>query len=249
MKLLKAPQYTLAPPAGAPAGSIASFFGNTPGLYGGTQQLSVCNAGQVISYLAANPAKAAAWAGAGDHPRPDSGVHRLVDRRGAAGRHPGDQPRLCKRPRQPDPGGPPGRNGGPGRQVRSAASSLLLREPVDPADRAERPPVHGTDLVGFKPGQVEAILPAPGRRPNSYWWRPPAAAQSFGPRGRMTAPIPRPRGASGRRPLAPTATLAGSTTVNALHELVARSDHPVGDPGQLLHADRGHHRSHADVDR
>jgi hypothetical protein len=44
--------------------SLASYSGNTVGLYGGTLDLSTCNADQMITYLEANPAKASAWAGA-----------------------------------------------------------------------------------------------------------------------------------------------------------------------------------------
>jgi hypothetical protein len=62
-KLLKPPARTLAAPKGSPVGSISTFLGNTPGLYGGTQQLSVCDAASMVAFLLANPAKAAAWAG------------------------------------------------------------------------------------------------------------------------------------------------------------------------------------------
>jgi uncharacterized protein DUF6777/protein kinase-like protein len=43
-------------------GQLQPVAGSAPGLYGGTQLLSVCNKPQLISYLEANPAKAAAWA-------------------------------------------------------------------------------------------------------------------------------------------------------------------------------------------
>jgi len=45
-------------------GATGSVSGSTPGLYGGTRQLGVCDPGQLVSFLKANPAKARAWAGA-----------------------------------------------------------------------------------------------------------------------------------------------------------------------------------------
>lgn len=44
--------------------SLASYSGNSVGLYGGTLNQSSCNPQQMITYLAANPAKASAWAAA-----------------------------------------------------------------------------------------------------------------------------------------------------------------------------------------
>jgi hypothetical protein len=44
--------------------SLASYSGNSVGLYGGTLDQSSCNPQQMITYLKANPSKAAAWAGA-----------------------------------------------------------------------------------------------------------------------------------------------------------------------------------------
>ena len=44
--------------------SLASYSGNSVGLYGGTLDLSSCNPQQMVTYLEANPSKAAAWAGA-----------------------------------------------------------------------------------------------------------------------------------------------------------------------------------------
>lgn len=43
--------------------SLASYSGNSVGLYGGSLDQSSCNPQQMISYLKANPSKAAAWAG------------------------------------------------------------------------------------------------------------------------------------------------------------------------------------------
>src|SRR5581483_10226646 len=45
-------------------GATGSVSGSTPGLYGGTRQLGVCDPGQLVSFLQANPAKARAWASA-----------------------------------------------------------------------------------------------------------------------------------------------------------------------------------------
>ena len=59
---LAPPAAALAPPPKAPVNSVATFTGNTPGLYGGTRQLATCNPAQMISFLTANPQKAAAWA-------------------------------------------------------------------------------------------------------------------------------------------------------------------------------------------
>jgi len=49
---------------GTPAGSLASYSGDSIGLYGGTRSLTSCNPQQMIDYLEANPAKASAWASA-----------------------------------------------------------------------------------------------------------------------------------------------------------------------------------------
>ena len=42
--------------------SFTSLHGSTPGLYGGTQNNSTCDANQLVSFLQANPDKAKAWA-------------------------------------------------------------------------------------------------------------------------------------------------------------------------------------------
>ena len=44
--------------------SLASYSGNSVGLYGGTLDLSSCNPQQMVTYLEANPSKASAWAAA-----------------------------------------------------------------------------------------------------------------------------------------------------------------------------------------
>ena len=56
---LKLPK--LAIPQGS-AGQIPSVAGSAPGLYGGTQLLSVCDKRRLIAFLTANPEKARAWA-------------------------------------------------------------------------------------------------------------------------------------------------------------------------------------------
>jgi serine/threonine protein kinase len=43
-------------------GATGSVSGSTAGLYGGTKQLGVCDPGQLVSFLQANPAKGRAWA-------------------------------------------------------------------------------------------------------------------------------------------------------------------------------------------
>jgi hypothetical protein len=60
-----APVATTAPATTA-GGAIVlhSQAGQTPGLYGGTRDQSSCDPAGMISYLSANPGKAAAWAGA-----------------------------------------------------------------------------------------------------------------------------------------------------------------------------------------
>jgi hypothetical protein len=52
------------PPKAAVGAGPATYSGNLPGLYGGTRNASTCDAGRLVSYLEANPSKAAAWAGA-----------------------------------------------------------------------------------------------------------------------------------------------------------------------------------------
>jgi pyruvate/2-oxoglutarate dehydrogenase complex dihydrolipoamide acyltransferase (E2) component len=55
----------LDPPAGAvrPSGGPPRYRGSLPGLYGGTRNYATCDAQQLITFLEANPDKAAAWAG------------------------------------------------------------------------------------------------------------------------------------------------------------------------------------------
>ncbi len=53
------------PPAGGQV-AVQASSGSTPGLYGGTQNVGTCDSQQLVSFLAANPGKAAAWAGALD---------------------------------------------------------------------------------------------------------------------------------------------------------------------------------------
>jgi hypothetical protein len=54
-----------APPAAAGGqGGTKSYAGGTPGLYGGTRDKASCDREQMISFLAANPSKARAWADA-----------------------------------------------------------------------------------------------------------------------------------------------------------------------------------------
>ena len=53
----------LARPKGAAKNSVPSFSGSAPGLYGGTQKLTVCDPKQLVTFLLSNPVKAAAWAG------------------------------------------------------------------------------------------------------------------------------------------------------------------------------------------
>ncbi|HUC37884.1 MAG TPA: DUF6777 domain-containing protein [Acidimicrobiales bacterium] len=56
---------TTVPQPAAPApGAVSSVPGGTVGLYGGTLNLSSCNAQQMVNYLLANPALGQAWAAA-----------------------------------------------------------------------------------------------------------------------------------------------------------------------------------------
>ena len=53
-------------PAAAPAATpaaVRTVSGGEPGLYGGTRNLTSCDTGLLINYLAQNPDKGAAWAG------------------------------------------------------------------------------------------------------------------------------------------------------------------------------------------
>jgi tRNA A-37 threonylcarbamoyl transferase component Bud32 len=45
-----------------PPGNVSTLAGGTPGLYGGTNELSVCDAKRLVSFLQDNADKAAAWA-------------------------------------------------------------------------------------------------------------------------------------------------------------------------------------------
>jgi hypothetical protein len=51
-----------APPLGSGATAITTLSGATPGLYGGTNELSVCDAKLLVDFLHQNADKAAAWA-------------------------------------------------------------------------------------------------------------------------------------------------------------------------------------------
>lgn len=46
-----------------PTGTAGSFPGNTPGLYGGTRNNAACDPAAMVTFLMAEPDKAAAWAG------------------------------------------------------------------------------------------------------------------------------------------------------------------------------------------
>ena len=50
------------PPKAVSSGGPVAYRGNLPGLYGGTSNYATCDAEQLVSYLEATPAKAAAWA-------------------------------------------------------------------------------------------------------------------------------------------------------------------------------------------
>jgi hypothetical protein len=53
----------ITPPAAASSSSgPATYVASTPGLYGGTRNISSCDAKQMVAYLQQNPAKATAWA-------------------------------------------------------------------------------------------------------------------------------------------------------------------------------------------
>jgi Domain of unknown function (DUF6777) len=51
------------PGSGSTSGGPATYVASTPGLYGGTRNISVCDASQLVSFLQQNQSKAAAWAG------------------------------------------------------------------------------------------------------------------------------------------------------------------------------------------
>jgi hypothetical protein len=55
------PTASAAAPSGSGSVAVQTTIGSTPGLYGGTNRLGSCDAGQMVSYLNANPAKGAAW--------------------------------------------------------------------------------------------------------------------------------------------------------------------------------------------
>jgi hypothetical protein len=51
------------PAAAASSGGPATYVASTPGLYGGTRNISVCDARKLVAFLQQNPSKAQAWAG------------------------------------------------------------------------------------------------------------------------------------------------------------------------------------------
>jgi hypothetical protein len=62
LPFLQAPQSALGSAGKTLSHSIPAFTGDTPGLYGGTRQLAVCDGASMTRYLLANPDKLAAWA-------------------------------------------------------------------------------------------------------------------------------------------------------------------------------------------
>jgi hypothetical protein len=51
------------PAAASTSGGPATYVASTPGLYGGTRNISVCDARKLVAFLEQNPSKARAWAG------------------------------------------------------------------------------------------------------------------------------------------------------------------------------------------
>ena len=51
------------PAAASSSGGPATYVASTPGLYGGTRNISVCDARKLIAFLQQNQSKATAWAG------------------------------------------------------------------------------------------------------------------------------------------------------------------------------------------
>lgn len=51
------------PAAASTSGGLTTYVASTPGLYGGTRNISVCDARQLVSFLQQNQSKATAWAG------------------------------------------------------------------------------------------------------------------------------------------------------------------------------------------
>ena len=119
-----APTTTLPPTNG----TVQSFTGSTPGLYGGTQNNQVCDAQQLVNFLAANPDKGAAWAGVlgirtSDIPTYVATLTPLLLRADTRV----DEPRLLERARDGAAVGVAGRYCSSRRPVRCAARALLLR--------------------------------------------------------------------------------------------------------------------------
>jgi hypothetical protein len=57
-------QSNVTPPAGATSSNqnVASYSGDTPGLYGGTRNIASCDPAKMVAFLEANPDKGSAWA-------------------------------------------------------------------------------------------------------------------------------------------------------------------------------------------
>ena len=151
------------PPKLTTGGALTSIPAATPGLYGGTQQLSVCDAKQMVSFLQSNPDKAAAWAKVlGISPaviptfvndltsvilRSDTRVTNHGFANGAA---------------TPLAVGVAGRYRRAGRQVRRAPSArCYCGNPLTPPATVDTPSYSGPSWPGFDPGRVIVVEPSP----------------------------------------------------------------------------------------
>jgi hypothetical protein len=200
----------------AEATAVQGVTGSKPGLYGGTRSNSSCDRAQLVSFLQANPAKAAAWAGVqGIQPAEiPAFIQKLTP------------VRLKADTRVTNHGF---KNGAatPRQSVLQAGTSVLVDDRGEPRVRcacgnplrlpvaAQSAPAYvGTAWPGFAPEKTSVVAPAP-TPVQAFTLTDPVSGQAFnrpvgteGAADTTAAPLP----SSTTTTAAPTATTAGSVT-------------------------------------
>ncbi|HEX9824321.1 MAG TPA: DUF6777 domain-containing protein [Actinomycetota bacterium] len=162
------------PPASGAPGGVRSHPGNTPGLYGGTQDDASCDIGQLERFLVRNPEKARAWVGAlnGDPGLRWSGGSRVgVDQIGAYLAE--LTPLVLRADTRVTNHGFSGGVAFPLQSVLQAGTSVLVDaygiprarcacgNPLIPPHAVADPTYTGSPWPGFGPATVVVIVPPP----------------------------------------------------------------------------------------
>jgi len=195
------------------ATAIRGFSGSQPGLYGGTRNNASCNRDQLVKFLQANPAKAAAWAGVqGIQPAEiPAFVQKLTP------------VRLKADTRVTNHGFANGK-ATPRQSVLQAGTAVLVDERGEPRVRcacgnplrlpvaAQTAPTYvGKAWPGFAPEKTTVVAPAPAPVPK-FTLTDPASGQTFN----------RPAGTDGSADTTAAALPSSTTTAPATSTTVAR---------------------------